>query len=246
MPNDITADAPQGGVRATMPHAAFNLSKVAIAETNFQIDQNTQLKTPPDTACIVKIAGDKEVKTTLGFRIPGDFQTFSYDFYAKPCAAYLHYVESKTIPGDETHTFRKFKGFTTRFDTSVSITSGISAGVFECNVSLEVTTNFSYGQEITEQTEETWTSTIHAGNYVVFQPVIVYAYRIAQPQHIPALTTSFPNIKFHKSGSDYFIFAPVFRNSPFTVKFENDFYDDVPYDTLIDYLVSDEGFAKWH
>jgi len=98
------------------------------------------------------------------------------DVSVKPCAAYLHYVEMKTVPVQEQYTFTKFKGFITRFDTTTSVTAGVSAGIIGCNASLEMTTEFSYGEKITAQTQESWTVTTFPGTYVVFQQVLVYAY----------------------------------------------------------------------
>ncbi|KAG0016135.1 hypothetical protein BGZ82_001183 [Podila clonocystis] len=78
--------------------AEFDLSKMLVAESNFQIDKNIQLKSPPDSACLVKTLNDKEVEAKLTFKSGsgGIGMGFSLDFYAKPCAAYLKYVEDKS------------------------------------------------------------------------------------------------------------------------------------------------------
>ncbi|KAG0343216.1 hypothetical protein BG005_002536 [Podila minutissima] len=161
------------------PPAKFDLNRCSIVASNFQLDKAISLKDPPDAACIVTVPKGKEVQTTLSLKCPHRFGhldliiTQPVSVIAKPCSAYLHYVEAKILSGTEEHTLRKFKGFTSRFTASVEVKAGVKGGIFGCEASLEVTTGFSYGEEITEEKEETWKTTVSPGKYVVYQTVVL-------------------------------------------------------------------------
>ncbi|KAG0051301.1 hypothetical protein BGZ89_003597 [Linnemannia elongata] len=244
------------------PQAKFDLNRCAIVESNFQLDKAVSLKDPPDAACIVTVPMGKEVQTTLPLlckiRILDITMVTILPFsaVAKPCSAFLHYVEAKILSGTEEHTLRKFKGYTSRFTASVEVKAGVKGGIFGCEASLEVTTGFSYGEEITETTEETWKTTAFPGRYVVYQTVVLYAYRL-DPSTINVMEQSItkenireqnPSIRFYDGKGSFskylYFFVPLYRNSPFTIPYHDDLVDDVGYDTLTAHLM-DSGFSKW-
>ncbi|KAH7041837.1 hypothetical protein BKA57DRAFT_472788 [Linnemannia elongata] len=262
IPEQVEPVAPHAFVKA-QPRAKFDLNRCAVVESNFQLDKAVSLKNPPDAACIVTVPKGKEVQTTVPLRckirmgtIFDTIISFPVSAVAKPCSAYLHYVEAKILSGTEEHTLRKFKGYTSRFTTSVEVKAGVKAGIFGCEASLEVTTGFSYGEEITEETEETWKTTVSPGRYVVYQTIVLYAYRFdpstihagSQPVTKANIREHNPSIRFYDgkgSFSQYlYFFVPLYRNSPFTIPYHDDLVDDVGYDTLIAHLM-DPGFSKW-
>ncbi|KAG0240457.1 hypothetical protein BGW41_006978 [Actinomortierella wolfii] len=240
----------------------FELSQASVVRTNFQIDKQICLKQPPDAACVVSIPKEKEVDTWVMLSArPTDYnQAFVFGAHAKvkPCAAYLHYVESKVLAGTSEHTLRKLRGYTSRFNVSAEVKAGVKGGILGCEASLEVTTGFSYGQEITQEAEETWKTTVSPGKYVVYQPVVVYAYRV-DPESLSALIyktsvtkeniiVNNPSIKFYEGKGPYskylYFFVPLYRNSPFTIPYSDDLVDDIAFDKLTDYIMGD-GYSKW-
>ncbi|KAG0009452.1 hypothetical protein BGZ81_003380 [Podila clonocystis] len=243
------------------PRAKFDLNRCAIVESNFQLDKAVSLKDPPDAACIVTVPKGKEVATSVTLKCRVQLGSASLvipalvSATAKPCSAYLHYVEAKILAGTEEHTLRKFKGFTSRFTASMEVKAGVKAGIFGCEASLEVTTGYSYGEDITEEKEEIWKTTVSPGKYVVYQTIVLYAYRfdpatISSEQSITKANIRENNssIKFYDGKGSFskylYFFVPLYRNSPFTIPYHDDLVDDIGYDTLIGHLMG-TGFPKW-
>jgi hypothetical protein len=244
------------------PRAKFDLGQAAVVESNFQIDKAISLKDPPDAACIITVPNGKDVSSLITLKakihpLPEPLPVMA-PVNVKPCSAYLHYVEAKILAGTEEHVLRKFRGYTSRFNASTEVKAGVKAGIFGCEASLEVTTGYSYGEEITQETEETWRTTVDPGKYVVYQTIVLYAYRF-DPSTIYGLGSpgthtkenireNNPSIKFFDgvgSFSKYlYFFVPMYRNSPFTIPYTDDLVDDVGYDTLINHLMG-PGFSKW-
>ncbi|KAG0233476.1 hypothetical protein BGW42_007433 [Actinomortierella wolfii] len=249
-------------VAKTKPHIKFDLSRASVVTSNFQLDKAISLKHPPDAACIISVPKEKEVSSIapmkymikfLGSEFPGNFP---FPVKMKPCAAYLHYIESKVLSGTSEHTLRKLKGYTSRFNVSAELKAGIKAGIFGCEASLEVTTGFSYGEDISQETEETWKTTVAPGKYVVYQTVVVYACRFDRdpkkicwdPNAKAKIREQNPSMKFYDGkgshSDDLYFFMPLYRNSPFTIPYSDNLVDDIAFDTLTDYLMGD-GFSKW-
>ncbi|KAI9240051.1 MAG: hypothetical protein BYD32DRAFT_409431 [Podila humilis] len=249
-------------IAKSQPRAKFDLNRCAIVESNFQLDKALSLKNPPDAACIVTVPKGKEVETTVNLKVLVNVGIIEMPMnipvavHTKPCSAYLHYVEAKILAGTEEHTLRKFKGYTSRFTASVEVKASASAGIFGCEASLEVTTGFSYGEEITEEKEETWKTTVAPGKYVVYQTIVLYAYRVDpsaiivgnSPVDKANIRKHNPSVKFYDGKGAFskylYFFVPMYRNSPFTIPYNDGLVDDVGYDTLIDHLVN-SGFSKW-
>ncbi|KAG0043270.1 hypothetical protein BGZ83_011644 [Gryganskiella cystojenkinii] len=262
IPKQLESAVAHAPANKAQPRGKFDLNRCAIVESNFQLDKAISLKNPPDAACIVTVPKGKEVETTvllntrLNIGSISIVMPFPVVVHTKPCSAYLHYVEAKILSGTEEHTLRKFKGYTSRFTASVEVKASASAGIFGCETSLEVTTGFSYGQEITDEKEETWKTTVAPGRYVVYQTIVMYAYRLDPStikigsSHVDKanIRQNNPSIKFYDGKGAFskylYFFVPMYRNSPFTIPYNDDLVDDVGYDTLVHHLM-ENGFSKW-
>lgn len=246
--------------RSVQPSAKFDLNSMVTAESNFQVDKAITLRDPPDAACLVSVPSHKVVD--LKMILPtttdnGNIMSWPFDAKVKPCAAYLHYNGAEVLSGTQTHTLRMKKGFSNKFATSVQVKASASAGIFGAEVSMEVTTGFSYEQTISTEQEETWTTTVAPGKYVNYQSVLLYAYRV-NPEMFPGvpgfpsipdrIRSANPGIKFYDGKGSYakylYFFVPVYKNRPFTIPYHDDLVDDVAFDTLTDHLVN-SAFSKW-
>jgi len=218
------------------PKTAFDPNQSVMCESNFQIDKAIKLKTPPDSMVMIKTNWFKMVDAP---------------FEVKPIAAYMNYIDSFTVPGTQENTLTKKNGYSSRLVVSAEIKAGASAGIYGCNASLEVTTGFSYEQTITSEITETWKQTLPSGSYVVYQNCLLYAYKFHCREGAIFSDKLFmaryaaQGVKWYSRDDGYFyFFVPVFRNDPFTLKYSDQLYDPVPYDTVIAY-VSESGFEKW-
>jgi hypothetical protein len=167
---------------------------------------------------------------------------WSTSSYIKPIAAYLAYIKKDTVPSgvQESYSLTKKKGFTRQFTTSASVTSSVSAGIFGCEASLEVTTGFSYSETINEETTETWTRTLTGPqDYWTFQPVIVYAHRVAKG--LFDRDSNWARLPRYVSGNIGFVFVPVFRNTPSVIDREIGY---LSLNDVVSYL-SNEAWGRW-
>lgn len=138
-----------------------------------------------------------------------------YPTYIKPIAAFLAYVDKKSVPKGVTssYTITKKVGFQQEFGRTVEIEVSVSKGILGCDASLSVTTGFQYKSTITNETTESWTDTVTGpATYWVYQPVIVYATQV----RATAETKSFLDLgktKYVKKGDYFYFLAAVYRDS---------------------------------
>jgi hypothetical protein len=175
----------------------------------------------------------------------------------RPVAAYLVYIKKESIPAGahESYTLRKKKGFSRQFTTSIEVKAGVSAGIFGCEASLEVTTGFSYSETITDETEETWTRSVTGPrDYWTFQPCLVYAYKIPRPSSTggglfpitdsawdEALKDAFGSLYYARTQDVAYAFAPVYRNSPSIIDREIGY---LSLSDVVGYLCN-EAWSRW-
>lgn len=250
----IALDSKSGKARPIEDNlrVSFDLCQTQTVNTNYRLEEVLKLKSPADAACIVN-TNNRETATIIRLKgafgnpeIGYDVRHVDLEAKAKPCGAYLHFVESQTLVGDTEHTLKKIKGYTRRFTVSVEVKASVSAGILALDASLEVTTGFAYEEEIKTEVEETWTTRIPAGRYIVFQPVLVYAYRLnPTPAEREAIQRVEENGRFFPVGEELYFFASIYRNDPFTIRYDEEQYEPVQYDHFIDYLMTD-GYPRWN
>jgi len=217
----------------------FDPEKAEKVKTNFEIDRQIKLKTPPDSLVMIDAGWQKFSKDKIAGQI-------------KPIAAYMNYIDSLTLAGKLEKTIEKKKGFSQKFTASLEIKAGVSAGIFGCEASLEVTTGFSYEQEIKTEVTETWKETLEAGSYCVYQNCILYAVKLVIPLTITIDKPLFMEEwkvwiythEYGKPSNTFYYFVPCFRNDPFTIKYTDELYRPIMYQELIDYVMGD-GWNRW-
>ncbi|KAF2076122.1 hypothetical protein CYY_002584 [Polysphondylium violaceum] len=216
----------------------FDPAKSRTCNSNFEIDEAIKLKSPPDSMVMVNAPW-----TEMAGEVP---------FKVKPICAYMNYINSLTVPGTIEKTLEKKNGYSSRFQTSVEIKAGVSAGIFGCNASLEVSTGFTYEETITSETTETWREILESGSYVIYQNCVLYAYWVQQPGGINGAVKvarlmgeyAESGIQWYEREGESYFFVPVFRNDPFTLKYTDALYAPVPYNDIISY-VTNSGSNRW-
>ncbi|KAM9950295.1 hypothetical protein ACTFIT_011545 [Dictyostelium discoideum] len=88
------------------PMNTFGLDDAKIVCTNKSIDDNINMKAPPDPFVFIKMV---------------------ILCYVAPCAAFAKYIKSYPVVGTVETTLEKKKGFTTRFKTTDDINEKLSA-----------------------------------------------------------------------------------------------------------------------
>ncbi|KAF2072374.1 hypothetical protein CYY_006320 [Polysphondylium violaceum] len=231
----------------------YNLDDAQVVSTNHQIDRQVLLKTPPDSAVFIAKNHDKKIITSIRFTPDPLTWTFylsqgitdpKCNFEVYPCAAFMRYIKSYPIVGTVTQTLEKRRGFTSRFNVSVSVTLCVSAGIAGCETNLSVTTEYSHEETISSEKTETWSQTLTEGKYSVFQNALVYAFKLLDKENIGTFKSSNKDIEFFEIKGDYYFFAPVNRNDAFTIHYSDSDNEPVEYDALIKYLVSHP--EKWN
>ncbi|KAM9958263.1 hypothetical protein ACTFIW_001124 [Dictyostelium discoideum] len=233
-----------GTVSSTIPSSdlksnwkLYNLDDAQIVSTNHQIDRQVLLKTPPDSAVFIAKNHDKKIFTSIPFT-PDSLTNIFFlshgivnpkcNFEVYPCSAFMRYIKSYPIVGTVTQTLEKRRGFTSRFNVSVSVTLGVSAGIGGCESNLSVTTEFSHEETISKEKTETWSQTLTEGKYNYFDQ----------------FKSNHSDIEFFEIKGDKYFFAPVNRNDAFTIHYSDSDNEPVEYDALIKYLVSHP--EKWN
>ncbi|WP_143097042.1 hypothetical protein [Myxococcus fulvus] len=201
-------------------------------KNDYELDNALIGQTVTSNGCVVKAPWVRKDFNTPGYWSEG---------YIKPCAAYLSYIKKDTVPSGTSieYSLTKKKGFSRQFTASTEVKVGVSAGIFGCETSLEVTTGFSYSETINEETTETWKKTLTGPqDYWTFQPVLLYAWKV----NANALSYMSPKPSlYYTSGKTTYIFSPVFRNSPSTID------KDIGYlslQTVIEYMCN-EAWSRW-
>jgi len=203
-----------------------------VAKNNFQLD-NCLIGSTIKPGCVV-LADWVRGRPII-------YNNVSYNTLTKPVGAYMVYLKKEYIPGgiSEKHSFTKKKGYTSSYTASIEVKASVGFNVFGCEASLEVTTGFTYGTTINEETEETWERTVTGpAEFWTYQPVLVFATQI---KDTPDIRSYLQRDYFSKNGKLYF-FTPIFRNSP-TVT--NTAVNPLDYKEFTNYLMN-EGFSKWY
>ncbi|KAN0015044.1 hypothetical protein ACTFIU_001366 [Dictyostelium citrinum] len=229
---------------STSPKERFDFSNIKTVNTNFNIDRNIKMKTPPDAMVFIKMPSNKVVSTTLQLRMMAFQCTFQCQVI--PVAAYMRYIKSYPIVGTVVQTLEKKKGFTQRFQVSAEVKGSVSGGFFGCEASLEVTTGFQYESTVQSETTETWQQTLTQGSYIVYQNVLVYAYVVQVAQNfVGQLNSQNPgiDIRWVPSLNACVMFVPINRDDPFTLHYSEKTNEPIEYDTLIDHLYANP--SKW-
>ncbi|KAM9997934.1 hypothetical protein ACTFIY_007576 [Dictyostelium cf. discoideum] len=222
----------------------FGLEDAKIVCTNKSIDDNINMKSPPDPFVFLKM-GDIVVGQ-ICLCIGGNTY-IDYRCYVAPCAAFAKYIKSYPVVGTVETTLEKKKGFTTRFKTTDDIKANVSVGFKGCEASLEVTTGYEYEETITSETTKTWKQTLTEGKYSVYQNVIVYAFMLPgfPKSYIEDLNKTNPgaNLMFVPKLNGMVMFVPIYRDDPFTIHYKDFVWDPIEYNTMIGLLI--ENLDKW-
>ncbi|KAN0008588.1 hypothetical protein ACTFIU_009312 [Dictyostelium citrinum] len=228
----------------------FNFEDAKIATSNFVIDRNILMKNPPDPLVFIKMPSSKIIKTSVLLNVAYNGIPFPMFFECTviPCAAFMRYIKAYPVVGTVETSLEKRKGFTRRFNASIQVRSGVSLGIFGCEASLEVTTDFQYEHTINEEVTQTWKQTLSEGTYLVYQNVLVYAFIFPKtyPDRIIELINEYnPGVTFNyiPTLNASVMFVPLNRNDPFTLRYEDHVWEPVEYDNLVDYLVKNP--SKW-
>jgi hypothetical protein len=132
----------------------MDFNDISTVTNNYELD-SALIGPTAQQACVVNVGGWLDAQPIVtGGR--------AYETYTKPIGAYMLYISQQYIPTGETtsHTFEKMKGYTRSFSLSVSVTASVGANIMGCDASLSVTTGFTYTNEITQATTETWEDSV--------------------------------------------------------------------------------------
>ncbi|KAK5578519.1 hypothetical protein RB653_008191 [Dictyostelium firmibasis] len=225
---------------------SFEFDNAKVVSTNFAIDRHIKMKNPPDPFVFVKMPASKIVQSTIKIVYEGEGYKV-VPVWVTPCSAFMRYIKSYPIVGTVTQTMEKKKGFTNRFTSKDEIKSSVSVGFFGCESSLEVTTGYEYEETVTSEESRSWSQTLTEGSYIVYQNVLVYAYIIyggKSQQFNDMINRNNPglNVRYFRDDKSIF-FVPINRDDAFTLRYQDNTWDPVEYDVLIDYL--GKNHDKW-
>ncbi|KAK5578517.1 hypothetical protein RB653_008189 [Dictyostelium firmibasis] len=224
----------------------FKFENAQTSTTNFSIDRHIKMKNPPDPFVFVKMPASKLVESYIKIVYEGEGYK-EVPVWITPCSAFMRYIKSYPIVGTVTQTMEKKKGFTNRFTSTFETKASVSVGFFGCETSLEVTTGFEYEDTVTSEQTQTWSQTLTEGSYIVYQNVLVYAYIIyggRSQQFNDMINRNNPglNVRYFRDDKSIF-FVPINRDDAFTLRYQDNTWDPVEYDVLIDYLSNNHD--KW-
>nr|AAB19231.1 The knockout of this gene causes small aggregate formation in Dictyostelium; Method: conceptual translation supplied by author [Dictyostelium discoideum] len=210
------------------------------------IDRHIKMKNPPDPFVFIKMPSSKLVQSQLKLYYENEGYK-DIPVWITPCSAFMRYIKSYPIVGTVTETMEKKKGFTNRFLSTSETKASVSVGFFGCESSMEVTSGYEYEDTVTSEETRSWSQTLNEGSYIVYQNVLVYAYIIyggSYKPYIDQMNKFNPglNIKFFREDKCIF-FVPINRDDAFTLRYQDNTWDPVEYDVLIDYLGQNQD--KW-
>ncbi len=163
----------------------------------------------------------------------------------KPVAAHMLYMEKQSVPSGvtEKYTFTKKKGYTSSFEVDASVKLGVSAGIFKCETSLEVTSGFSYGETIeTEETESFEEQVVGPNDYWVYQPCIYYVLR-ARVGLLCFVSPAVSSEPILVEINTVLIDASAYRNTPTVI---NEGMEPYSRDAFLQYLSQQEDLLGVH
>ncbi|KAN0037944.1 hypothetical protein ACTA71_000116 [Dictyostelium dimigraforme] len=208
------------------------------------------MKNPPDPLVFIKL--NKLVECGIKLKMMDDDDGLGAYIpprcYITPCAAFMRYIDSIPVVGTREETLTKKKGFTTRFNTSTEIKAGVSVGFMGCEASLEVTSKYEYEETVSSETTQTWKQTLTEGTYIIYQNVVVYAYKFytMDNSQIDKVNRLNPGINLRRvKGLPYpVMFVPINRNDSFTLRYQDATWNPVEYDVFTQYLIDNPN--KWN
>ncbi|KAN0004698.1 hypothetical protein ACTFIU_001936 [Dictyostelium citrinum] len=231
------------------PKNSFPIEGAQIVNSNFTIDRHIKMKNPPDPLVFIKMSRSKLVNSSVTFLVnafgTGIILPMTFQCTVTPCSGFMRYIKSYPVVGTVETSLEKRKGFTSRFQTSAEIKASASAGFFGCEASLEVSTGFEYEETVSSETIQSWKQTLTEGTYIVYQNALVYAYDFGEynEDNFNSINQLNPGVNLKRVGNSAFMFVPINRDDPFTLRYQDAVWDPVEYDTLIDYLA--ENPNKW-
>jgi len=215
----------------------IDMNDLKVVSNDQEID-NQLIGSTAEPACIIKV--DDWIH-----EVPLVLNGVSYPTVTKPIGAYLDYISKTFVPDgvSHEHTFTKKKGFHHSWNTSIEVKATAGGNIMGCDVSLEVTTGFTYGSEISVETEESWKDTITGPvDLWTFQPVLMYCTRVENNSAIE-IEMNKAQLKWWKDINNEFIYflTPVYRNVPTIVSNQLQTLDP---NEFMSYL-SGDGISKW-
>ncbi|KAM9983187.1 hypothetical protein ACTFIZ_005801 [Dictyostelium cf. discoideum] len=230
------------GASSSITDLKWNIPNSSTVKTNFQIDKHLKLQTNPDSMVFIETGSDCVNET---FKIGN----LKLPVQVKPVACFRKFVSSQTVVGTQQYEFSKKTGYSSTFSVSTSVKASVGGSIGACETSFEVSTEFGYSSTSYSETTTTFTETLTAGDYTVYQNVLLYAFKVDaanDPQIKSSMTKDSPDLKIYQrdGAQESYFFVPAYVNSPFTIEFSNDTYDPIDEDELIDYLMKD-GYNKW-
>lgn len=253
----LSTESAQGG-------NTFDLRGMDAVDNDFHIDMLMTLQDPPKAACLIDVlthqafsfllplSCNQLIKLSEGHYLELS-RALEFNMAVLPVAAYLHYNGTKVLSGTETHSLTMRKGFTKKFSASVDVKVKASLSISGCDVGMEVMTGFHYDQTISTKQEETWTTTVMPGKYVMYQLVLMYKFHINMlnfweeedsVERSWSIYRANPNIKFYDCVEDdgslkyKYFFMPVYKNRPFTIPYSDSLFSTMSFDKLRDYLIT--------
>ncbi|KAN0023290.1 hypothetical protein ACTFIU_011457 [Dictyostelium citrinum] len=224
----------------------FDFENAKVVSTNFAIDRHIKMKNPPDPFVFIKMPASKLVQSQVKLFYENEGYK-DVPVWITPCSAFMRYIKSYPIVGTVTETMEKKKGFTNRFLSTSETKASVSVGFFGCESSMEVTSGYEYEDTVTSEETRSWSQTLNEGSYIVYQNVLVYAYIIYGGDYKPYIDKMNKfnpglNIKFFRDDKCIF-YVPINRDDAFTLRYQDNTWDPVEYDVLIDYLGKNQD--KW-
>jgi len=215
----------------------IDMNDLKVVSNDQEIDDQL-IGSTAEPACIIKVDNWIDGK-------PLQLNDVSYPTVTKPIGAYLDYISKTSVPDgvSHEHTFTKKKGFHHSWSASVEVKATAGGNIMGCDISLEVTTGFTYESGMDEEIEESWKDTVTGPvDLWSLQAVLMYCTRVENNSDV--------EIELNKLDITYWIdkdkafvyfLTPVYRNVPTIVSNQLETVDP---NEFIDYL-SGDGIEKW-
>lgn len=215
----------------------IDMNDLKVVSNDQEIDDQL-IGSTAEPACIIKV--DDWIHG-----VPLVLNGVSYPTVTKPIGAYLNYISKSSVPNgvSHEHTFTKKKGFHHSWSTSIEIKSTTGVSIKICDESLEVTTGFTYGSEISVETEESWKDTVTGPvDLWSLQAVLMYCTRVENNSAIE-IEMNKCQLKWWKDINNEYIYflTPIYRNVPTIVSNQLQTIDP---NEFMSYL-SGDGISKW-
>lgn len=213
-------------------------NSMPVVSNNFDLD-NALIGETAGTGCVICVDDWFEGS-------PLDTGTRIYPIFTKPAGGFQYYEGKFSVPAGVSinEQLTIYKGYSSNFSSSLEYKDSISAGIFGCDASMEITTGFSYGATIETSAEVSWQVAVDGGDdgrdYWQYQVMILYATQVEDQPDVRSYLGR-QAIQYTSKDGYLYYFVPVYRDAP---SISSKPIRPISQSDMISYLLGD-GFNEW-